>query len=288
MHAIIEMVKKMEEKFKLNKTKMEKLKKIELAMLIELDRICRKNNIKYNLCGGTLIGAIRHNGFIPWDDDIDVCMLRDDYNKFIKIQEKELNNKYYFQNMETEKEYVNIFSKIRRNDSIFCESISNLDEKKQGIWIDIFPIDNTSDNMLIAKFYMLKVIILRILIAYKNGDTMVSENFLKRFLLRLLKFFSKFYSKKKLKNKLLCTIHKFNGKKTSNVVSYGGCYLFKEIVKREYFENLIEHKFEKHDFYIPKKYDEYLRNYYGNYMQLPPKEKQISNHYISKLQFPKE
>lgn len=273
---------------KLEKNELEKLKKIELDMLIEFDKICRKNNIKYILCGGTLIGAIRHNGFIPWDDDIDICMLREDYNKFVKIYKKELNKKYYFQSMENEEKCVTIFSKIRRKDSIYSESISNLDENKQGIWIDIFPVDNISDNKLISKFYMFRVIVLKILLSFKSGNNVISKSFMKSIILKILKLISKLYNTNKLKKKLNLSINKFNNKKTYSVASYGGCYLFKEILKKEYFEDIIEHKFENHNFYIPKKYDELLRNYYGNYMKLPPKEKQVSNHYISEIKFPKE
>ena len=100
---------------KLTDKELKKLQKIELDILIEFDKICKKNNLRYVLVGGTLIGAIRHKGFIPWDDDIDVSMPRKDYNKFIKIQEKELNhNKYYFQSMETNDKFGLPFAKLRR------------------------------------------------------------------------------------------------------------------------------------------------------------------------------
>lgn len=278
----------MENLRKLENKELKKLKEIELKMLIEFDNICKKNNIKYILCGGTLIGAIRHKGFIPWDDDIDVLMLRKDYNKFFQIQKKELHKNYYFQGMENEEKCITIFSKIRRKDSIYAESISDLSDEKQGIWIDIFPADNISDNPLIAKYYMFRVIIIKILLSFKNGNNTISKSFFKQIILKILKFISKFYKKENLKTKLIFIINKFNNEKTNSIASYGGCYLFKEILKREYLEDLTEHRFENHYFYIPKKYDEFLKNYYGDYMKLPPKDKQISNHLISKLKFPEE
>ena len=134
---------------KATKQQLRKVQLIELEILKEFDKICKDNHLRYILVGGTLIGAIRHNGFIPWDDDIDISMPRKDYNKFIKIQKKQLNHqKYYFQCMETENEFGLPFGKIRRKGSIYSETTCPLDEKKQGIWIDIFPIDKIDNNKI--------------------------------------------------------------------------------------------------------------------------------------------
>ena len=271
-----------------NTNQLKELQKIELETLKEFDKICKNNNIKYTLIGGTLLGAIRHNGFIPWDDDIDVCMLRNDYNKFIEIQKKELNNKkYYFQSMETDDEFGLPFGKIRRKDSIHSEITCPLPEKKQGIWIDIFPIDKIEDNKILAFFTFVKVFYYKSIIAFKLNFSFASKG-IRRIILNIIKFNSKFYSINKTKKKYYKLIEKSNKKKTSHCISHGGVYLLKETFPKELFEEIITHKFEDSDFNIPKNYDKYLTQIYGNYMKIPPKEKQISNHLVQNIKLPKK
>ena len=102
----------------LDKSTLRKLQLVELEMLIELDRICRKNNIKYTIIGGTLIGALRNKGFIPWDDDIDVAMLRSEYEKFRDACKKDLDKtRFYFQDHRNTKGYRWGYGKLRRKDS---------------------------------------------------------------------------------------------------------------------------------------------------------------------------
>src|SRR5690625_4673316 len=96
-------------------------KKIQLEILIELDRVCRENNIKYALYFGTLLGAVRHKGFIPWDDDIDVVMTREEYDKFCKIQKSKLGESYFFQNYETDPKFFRSFGRLRKNDTLYVQ-----------------------------------------------------------------------------------------------------------------------------------------------------------------------
>ena len=272
---------------KLTNKKIRKIQLIELEILKEFDQICKKHNLKYVLVGGTLIGAIRHNGFIPWDDDIDISMPRKDYNKFIKIQEKELNHqKYYFQSIETDEQYGSISAKIRRKKSIYKEKLSSLPTESQGIWIDIFPIDNINDNKLLAHLTYIKMFYYKMMISYKVKNIPSTKKISKKILLNIIKVNSNFYTLKKLKKKYFKMINKLNKKKTKNVVSFGGVYLLKEICPREQIEQTITHQFEDGKFNIPKNYNEYLTHIYGDYMQLPPKEKRKSNHFIEELKFP--
>ena len=129
-----------------------KIQKCEVEILKEFDRITRKNNLRYMLVGGTLIGSIRHKGFIPWDDDIDIGMPRKDYEKFKKILNKQLDKKkYYFQDMFNTENYGMIFGKLMMKDTLLVEETNCVDREKQGIWIDIFPFDKTSKNMLLLE-----------------------------------------------------------------------------------------------------------------------------------------
>lgn len=272
---------------KLTNKELKKIQSIELDILKSFDKICKKNKLKYVLTGGTLIGAIRHNGFIPWDDDIDIAMPRNDYNKFIKIQEKELNKeKYYFQSIETEEEYSNIGAKIRRKNSVYKETLSSISRENQGIWIDIFPIDNISDNKILAFFTFTKMFYYKMLLSYKLKNNPTTNSFSKKTLLNIIKLNSNFYSLKRLKKKYFKLITKTNKKETKNVINFGGVYLLKEKVPKEFINNIIAHQFENEKFNIPKNYNNYLTHIYGDYMQLPPKEKRKSNHFIEELKFP--
>ena len=104
----------------LDEETLKKVQKIELELLLEFDRICRKNNIKYSITGGTLLGAVRHGGFIPWDDDADVSMLRVEYEKFVKVCDTELDkSRFYFQDIDRTNGYRWGYAKLRRKDSVF-------------------------------------------------------------------------------------------------------------------------------------------------------------------------
>ena len=131
-----------------------------LELLAEFDRVCRKNDIKYILFAGSALGAIRHHGFIPWDDDLDVALLREDYDKLMKLDSSEWNTAYYMQ-CEYSEHWPLYFSKLRKNNTTCLEKYHPKDnEIHQGIYIDIFPIDNASDNPLIRKvqFYASKIV----------------------------------------------------------------------------------------------------------------------------------
>lgn len=129
----------------------EQAKKIwakELELYSELERICKKYDIKYFAEGGTLLGAVRHEGFIPWDDDMDIAMLRDDYNKFCEVASSELSEPFFFQNNKTDN--VNyLFSRIRNSNTaaVPVKGIPYTDYTNHGIFIDIFPLDSLPDNV---------------------------------------------------------------------------------------------------------------------------------------------
>ena len=131
---------------KITLDELKKLQKTEAEILEEFVRICDKYKLNYVLMGGSCLGAVKYDGFIPWDDDIDVGMNRDEYYKFIEIQKEELNDKYYFESMETDNEYNLIQAKIKKKGTVYAEVGNNLPKEKQGIWIDIFPLDGLPNS----------------------------------------------------------------------------------------------------------------------------------------------
>ncbi len=125
---------------------MSKVRLVQIELLDELDRISKKYNIKYQLFAGTLLGAVRHNGYIPWDDDIDVAMLREDYERFISVCEKELGADYFLQTPDLEGSPYP-FSKLRKNNTLFVEGNVEHIDIHHGVFIDVFPMDNVFDRI---------------------------------------------------------------------------------------------------------------------------------------------
>ena len=129
---------------------------IQLNMLLKVDEICRLNNIRYYLIGGSALGAVRHKGFIPWDDDVDIGMFRRDYDQFLDIADKFLDNKYFLQTNRTDPDYHGPYAKLRANNTTYIEKVSRSLGAKihQGIFIDIFPLDNVPDKKLLLKLQL--------------------------------------------------------------------------------------------------------------------------------------
>ena len=251
---------------------LEQHKKILVEMLKYIDEICLKNNIKYSLLGGSLIGAIRHSGFIPWDDDIDIVLLPEEYDKLSNILLKE--NKYVFLNS-LNSSYSYPFSKITDPNTIMFE-----DKVKQienyGIYLDIFQYHYVSNNYLIRFFHY------RRLLFYKSllGSCMLTEESRKNeknVLKRIRNIIAQLIGLAKIKKKYMkiCS----NKKKTNFLLSNWPAYGFKkEIQLTSDFNNFERVKFETIEAMITKEYDRVLTTTFGNYMELPPKEKRITHH----------
>ena len=144
---------------------LEKQQQVLAELLHEFDRVCKKYDIKYALFAGSALGAVRHRGFIPWDDDLDVVVERSDYEKLIKIAPEAFGDEYYFQ-VELSEHWPLPFSKLRKNGTTCLEKYHPKDKEiHQGIYIDVFPVDNASDNPLLRRvqFYASKVVLAKAL-----------------------------------------------------------------------------------------------------------------------------
>lgn len=259
--------------------RLKKVQMVELEILLEVDRICKENGISYFLDFGTLLGAVRHQGFIPWDDDIDIGMPRDDYEKFIKIASSKLKKEYFLQNIESEKECPYLFSKIRKNNTVFLQSSMINLNINQGIFIDIFPYDyfpNVSKKKIICIKILKRI---HGLIAFKKRDK-ISDNSLKWKIGSVLKnvihkFLNLILSKKIVENAIIKIIKKYE-KSTSEFLMC--CLINKPIPilinKMFPLEKII---FEGKEFPVIKNRDEYLTKLYGDYMKLPPESERIGH-----------
>ena len=239
--------------------------------LKEIDEICRKHGIEYYLAGGTLIGAIRHEGFLPWDDDADIGMLREDYEKFKELCNTELDkDKFFFQDHSNTPEYRWGYGKLRRNGTVFVRKGQEHLKFKTGVFIDIFPLDGVPDNAIKRGWHNFKCTIIRKLLWAEAGKKS-SDNLFGKCLYSLLSVIPLDYIFN-LHSKL---IEKSN-RSTSKMVRI---LTFPTPTKRKYgylrkwYEELEEIEFEGYKFYAPKDYDEYLTYKFGDYMKLPPENK---------------
>lgn len=256
---------------------LEKLKKVEVELLKTFIEICQKYHLTYYLTGGTLLGAIRHKGFIPWDDDIDICMKRSDYIKFKNVVNKELPSYYFFQDCNSDINYKMTYAKIRDSRTTFIENSSKNTDINHGVYIDIFPLDNLPKS----KYLRRKMITLRrgvnsycqsSLNVYKPISTRIKQFF--------LSFFFLFQSSQKVINRFDKLCLKYGNKDSDKIICYGGIYGNKDIFNSEWFNSTCEVEFEHIKVSAPIGYDAILKQLYKDYMSLPPVEKRVPHHEI--------
>ena len=254
---------------------LKQLQKIELDMLKELDRVCRKCNIRYVIRFGTLLGAVRHKGFIPWDDDVDVGMMREDYEKFLKAAETELDKeKFFLQTYHTDPEYRWFYARILRKGTVFRRIGQDMIKMKRGIFLDIFPCDNMPENSFSKCIYNSKAYLGR-KILYSVVGAKCGKNPLKKGIYAILSKVPKDSAFKLMRN----TAAKYNSKKTKYVRCLGwGSKKESEGLLAEWFEERKEIEFEGMKVYGPQDYEGYLRFQYGDYMTLPPVSQRVSRH----------
>lgn len=216
-----------------------------LEILKSVDSICQKHNIQYWLSSGTLLGAVRHGGFIPWDDDLDIEMMKKDYDKLIPILKKELPPQFILQDTNTEDLYPYLFVKVRDKNSIIKED--NIWKfKNNGVFIDIFPLENSFDILFKLSAYIYAP---SFYLKFNNKIYSLYRNLLSKFIYPLFRFISKLNRSK--------TIHHTYGMR-----------FYKKRYKNEIFP-LKKIKFEDSFFFCPSNTDAYLKHLFGNYMNIP-------------------
>lgn len=253
---------------------LKELQEKEVEMFKILIDVCERMNIRYYLIGGTLLGAVRHKGFIPWDDDIDIGMMRPDFEKFTHEAQKLFPDNYFVQTYETDPGYSRNFAKLRNSNTTFIESNNKKSSFNQGIYIDIFPLDYYPESAFSAKwlnlrkdFYMAKISE-----AFDLGN--LQEGIAKRWSRKIIR---RIVPSVQLALKKRDAVFK-SVKNSKLIANYEGNWGMKEVVPAEWFGNGIELEFEGMKVRGVKNYDAYLRHVYGNYMELPPVEKRVTHH----------
>lgn len=249
--------------------KIDIIRSLEVDILREVDRICKKYGLTYFLVGGTLLGAIRHKGFIPWDDDLDVGMLRESYDKFRRVAPFELNDRFYYQTHSSNDGSHYVFDKIRVNDTLFSTAWSARFQMVDGVFVDILCYDKTSNHKPWQKLHIELISIVKRSINlkwinYPRKHIHYALSIVSLPFIRCAPFSWLFWAFEK-------TVRLFQHSRKSHYLldSLGMNIRKVKAFPRSWFENLTMGEFEGVEVPIPAKYDDYLRRWYGDdYMQL--------------------
>ncbi len=255
------------------------IKKIEFNLLVCFRELCEKNNLYYTLCGGTLLGAVRHKGFIPWDDDIDVLMPRPDYERLLNdrdIDKSMLPDYYQIVNWKNESHDYPFIKVVDTRTKI---EIPYLGEKfhPKSLWIDVFPIDGNPDNEKeLAKLYK-KAIFIRKLVLLKTANPAAGKSKLKKALKPILVAGVKLLNKRGLCDKLDAVAKSYSFEEHDLIGGVLWGYGPQERISKKEYLTPKKVEFEGELFNAPSNYDAYLRGLYGDYMKLPPIEKRVTH-----------
>ena len=263
-----------------------RLQQLELDMLVELDRVCRAHEIQYVITCGTLLGAVRHKGFIPWDDDVDVAMLREEYEKFKKVCHEMDPEICYFQDHDTDKEYRWGYGKLRRTGTTYIRPGQGKLKCRTGVFIDILPVDDIPVSFIGQMLNDFYCFCLRKILWSEIGKEDQGIGPFEKTAYRLLSHIHPEWvfrrvdaMAKRSKNNSPNPTRTFllpSGAKELGMYSDGkNAIRLRYGTPKKWIQEVQEFEFEGHRFFGTKYYDTYLRSRYGDYMQLPPEEKRV-------------
>ena len=249
-----------------------------LDVMDVIDNICKKKGLNYYIASGSLLGAIRHKGFIPWDDDLDITMPRPDFDKFIKLCDTDLPDGYYLDWITKNSNYYRLFAKVCKKNTLFSEKFSDDFYSEYGIFVDIFPLDDSFGYSSKIEFRKKIIDKFKIMLSLKKQVAKglhIKYLFLKPFSVKFL-------------HKMATKIMQIDNSKigTNFYVNYGSQYpIRKKTSLKKYYEKTIKVQFEDRYYSIPEGYVQILELTFGkNYMQIPPVEKR-KTHYPHKVVF---
>lgn len=256
--------------------------KIMVMIMKKIHAVCEKHQIKYWLDYGTLIGAVRHEGFIPWDDDFDICMMRADYERFNQIIQEELGDEFFWQTYRTDSAYPFFLGKIRLKNTIWEErSCRNVLLKEKGVFVDVFPIDLVPENKFYRNFLFRVMRYSHLLFIDKKYKRPKLHQKIAHVVLNLISadcFFIMLY------RKIINLCSKDTDTSMASLVMLAPKM---SLCKKEIFDEVMLHKFEDTAFYIPVAYHQRLQGVFGDYMTPPPISRRYSHHNIVNFDFGK-
>lgn len=259
----------------MSKVFFEELHRYDLAALKTFSEFCKEHGLTYFAIGGTLLGAVRHQGFIPWDDDVDVAMPRADYDKLVALA-KSFPKPFVLEEYRYNKAFQSYFAKIRSEEIELLETVTEEGDKRPGYLVDVMPLDGTPDNAILRKLYYIRMMWLRFLCGVSNVHTGIltsrpkwEQRLLK--LCRSIKLY-KAVTKERVYRRMDQLFHKQDVNSAKQIGTIIGAYKTREIVPAEYFgiqEEPVYLPFEDTLLRVPRQYEAYLTHMYGDYKSLP-------------------
>lgn len=271
---------------------LKKLQRYELEILNDFTKVCEENGLSYFGFGGTGIGALRHGGFIPWDDDIDLGISRQDYKKAVEIFERDYADKYIVVNAEKFNDFPVMNTHIIIKNSRFITTEDKYGKYPKGIFLDIFPIDNTPDdeklrNKHLKKTWLLSKIFIIKHIPFPHLPLKGFKAKIAHCITAIMWLFLKLVPHKFLYNRCLKACTKYNNVETAHAAYCCGSKLLGNVFDKQQLYPLRKIRFENTEVYFPGNLEDILTDEYGDFMQIPPPEKQ-KNHRPDVLVFPDE
>lgn len=261
-----------------------RLQLTQLEMLKVVDKFCAEHSIKYSLYAGTLLGAVRHKGFIPWDDDLDICMPREDYERFIELWQHYAPAGFVLQNKENTSVFTQSFTKLRKDHTTFLQPGEEKVSYHTGIFIDIFPFDRIPDRKINRVKQKLYCMVYNLLTKERvPGKT--NWNIFERLAARILLGLVKGKKRVEMRNEMLIKLTKYNFNTELGLVSYATIQGMSTIYRKDSFEEPVKMLFEDQDFLCFACWDENLKAEFGDYMTPPPVSERVWTHHPIVIDF---
>ena len=259
----------------MNNTTLRELQLTQLEILEIVDEMCRRNHISYSLYAGTLLGAVRHQGFIPWDDDLDICMLRSDYERFLECWKEKPVAGYLLQNKETDPDFTQSFSKIRKDHTTFLQPGEETYKYHKGIFIDIFPIDRIPATALLRRAYQMECMVYQL---FTREFLPLDASKRKRVFASLLLGCANPTIRRMIRQQLHKNITQYSENPKLQTIAVETESTIHQPLPAYLMNDFTTLQFEGKHFMCTKYWDEYLQLKYGDYMKLPPESERVWKH----------
>lgn len=258
----------------------EEIKTVQYEILKETARFCDANGLQYFLSGGTLLGAARHKGFIPWDDDIDIEMPRPDYNRLLELSGGRLGEFYTVSVFENNPAHSRLFMRVMDDRTIYAHKYYRK-RYRAGLGIDVFPMDGAPEDPQECKAYFHKVRRLKKAFALSQSAPFRSTDPVRALAKTFASVPARIKGRERLYQDIMKIVEEYPYERSSRVGITTGVYLEKEIHPKEDWFPAREIQFEEEFFHAPACYEQYLKQLYGNYMELPKEEDRVRKHAFS-------
>lgn len=257
------------------KTQQQRLRDIQLEILEIIDSLCRENNLHYSLYAGTLLGAVRHQGFIPWDDDLDVCMPRDDYEKFLYLWEDKDHPGFILQNKNNTPSFTQSFSKIRKDHTAYLQYEWEKGRYHTGIFVDIFPVDRCPESFLKQKRFQWQCMKYQL---YTREFVPPKSSLLIKIVSKAFLILTSPNKRQKYRGVFEHKLMDIYSHNDLPIIFIESMSTLRLVYPNDLLKDYIDMSFEKKEYQCIARWDEYLKLKYGDYMTLPPKEERIWKH----------